>query len=85
MQAVALVTGDEFLVPYNLTIGIGDVLDYMWKLHISWTNFGLDFGFTKYAHFDDNYGIDFAVIASSTGHCYNFNMIDAYELFNLES
>ena len=80
MQAIALVTGDEFLVPFNLTIDTDDVLDFIQNLHTQWNQFG----YTRNAHFDDFYGIDFAVIAGSAGLCYNFTIIDANELFNLE-
>jgi hypothetical protein len=34
MQAIGLVTGDEFLVPFNLTIDTDDVLKYM--KHLTW-------------------------------------------------
>jgi hypothetical protein len=80
MQAIALVTGDEFLLQYNSTIDTEDVLDFMLELHTNWSQYG----FTKYAHFDDYYGIDFALVIGSAGFCYNFNMINAGELFNLE-
>jgi hypothetical protein len=80
MQAVALVTGDEFLVPFNLTIDTNDVLEYMENLLLVW-DLG---GFIKMANFDDFYGVDFALIVGPSGFCYNFNMIDADELFNLD-
>jgi hypothetical protein len=41
-------------------------------------------GFMKRANFDDFFGVDFARIIGSSGFCYNFNMIDADELFNLD-
>jgi hypothetical protein len=80
MQAIGLVTGDEFLVPFNLTIDTDDVLNYMVKLFLNWT----EAGFTRDAYFDDEYGINFAAFVGSTGFCYNFNLADADELFNLK-
>lgn len=80
MQAVGLVTGDEFLVPYNLTIDVVDVLDYIKNLTWNW----MDRKLFHVINFDDYYGIDFAEIVGSTGFCYNFNMIDADELFHLD-
>jgi hypothetical protein len=78
MQAVALVTGDEFLVPFNLTIETRDVLDYIENINYLWKSY------ENYATFDNLFGIDFASIIGSSGFCYNFNMIDADELFNLD-
>jgi hypothetical protein len=78
MQAVALVTGDEFLVPYNLTIEASDVLDYIAKLNYKWDLY------ENFATFDNFYGVDFAFIIGSSGFCYNFNIIDAEKLFNLD-
>jgi hypothetical protein len=80
MQAVALLTGDEFLVRYNLTIDAHDVLGYMHKLNYKWT----DKSFKKYTTFDDYYYIEFAYMVGPTGFCYNFNMIDADKLFDLK-
>jgi hypothetical protein len=80
MQAVALVTGDEFLVTYNLTIDIHDVLIYIHDLTFKWS----DTRTMKYATFDDFYGVDFAYMVGPTGFCYNFNMIDADKLFDLK-
>jgi hypothetical protein len=77
MQAIALVTGDEFLLPYNLTIGLEDVLDYIDSLNYKWDTYDND------ATFDDLYGIDFAYEIGSTGFCFNFNMVDADEIFQL--
>jgi hypothetical protein len=80
MQAVALVTGDEFLLSFNLTIDTEDVLDYLKKLHSNWQMRG----YMRLAHFDNFYGIDFALVVGSAGFCYNFNMIESADLFNLE-
>jgi hypothetical protein len=79
MQAVSLVTGDEFLIPYNLTIDTEDVLDYIRKLLLEWN----DNLVSKNADFDDKFGVDFAEVIGSSGFCYNFNMADANEIFNL--
>jgi hypothetical protein len=79
MQAVSLVTSDEFLIPYNLTINTEDVLHYIRKLLLEWN----DDNVTRNANFDHKYGIDFAEVIGSSGFCYNFNMADADEIFNL--
>jgi hypothetical protein len=77
MQAVALVTSDEFLVQYNLTIDTDDVIDYIRILSIDWTKT------TMTSYFDDLYGIDFAAIISPFGFCYNFNLVEAHRVFEL--
>jgi hypothetical protein len=79
MMSIALVTGDEFLLAYNLTIGAEDVLDYMKRLFVDWK----DTSVFKNAYFDDKDGINFAGIVGPTGFCYNFNLADAAKLFNL--
>jgi hypothetical protein len=79
MQAVVLVTGDEFLAQYNLTIDANDVLDYMSKLKFSWHT--SDNGYIAY--FDDFWGVDLAEISGPTGFCYNFNMLQAEDFFHL--
>jgi hypothetical protein len=78
MQAVALVTGDDFLVPFNLTIDTADVLSYIDKLSYKWDYWN------NFATFDDFFGIDFASMIGPAGFCFNFNMIDALELFHLD-
>jgi hypothetical protein len=80
MQAVGLVTGDEFLVPYNLTIDTEDTLEFMKKLLFPWKLKH----FIRHATFDEIFGIDFALIIASSGFCYNFNLINPEELFNLK-
>jgi hypothetical protein len=77
MQAVALVTGDEFLVPYNLTTDTVDVLDYIGSLNFNWDVREND------ATFDDYYGVDLAYVIGPAGFCFNFNMINAGKLFHL--
>jgi hypothetical protein len=79
MQAVSLVTNDEFLIPYNLTIDTKDVLYYIRKLLLEWK----DRYISRNAYFADKFGIDFAEVIGSSGFCYNFNMADANEIFNL--
>jgi hypothetical protein len=81
MQAVALVTGDEFLVQYNLTIDSSDVYDYMSELRFNWHKF--DHAYI--ASFDNYYGVDFAEIFGPTGFCYNFNMPEADDFFHLKT
>jgi hypothetical protein len=79
MQAIALVTGDKFLIPYNLTIDTGDVLDYMKALLLEW----FSKKFLRMADFDDNYGIDIAEIIGPSGFCYSFNIVDPEVILNL--
>jgi hypothetical protein len=81
MQAIALVTGDDFLVSYNLTIDTENVLNYLKNLLVPWD----EDSYVRKANFDDFYGVDFATTLGSTGFCYNFNMIDAQDLFNLDT
>jgi hypothetical protein len=78
MQAVALVTGDEFLVSFNLTIDTADVFDFIDQLNVDYDTY------ENYGIFDDYYGIDFARIIGPTGFCFNFNMITTAELFHLD-
>jgi hypothetical protein len=78
MQVVALVTGDEFLVPYNLTIDTEDVLVYINLLSKAYETY------QNFVTFDDYYGIDFARVIGSTGFCYNFNMVNASQLLRLD-
>lgn len=80
MQAVALVTGDEFLVSFNLTIDAEDVRDYIASLGYDWHE---NRHYTV-VNFDDQFGIDYAPIPGPSGLCYNFNMIKAEELFKQE-
>lgn len=80
MQAITLATGDKFLVQYNLTIDTSDVLDLLEMFLIDWN----DSNFGRIAFFDDEYGIDFAVIVGPSGLCYNFNLANPNELFNLK-
>jgi hypothetical protein len=79
MQAIGLVTNDDFLVPYNLSIETYDVLNYIKILTWDW-----DGAMMHTIHFDDYYGIDFAEIIGQSGFCYNFNMVNASDLFHLE-
>jgi hypothetical protein len=81
MQAIALATGDEFLVPFNLTIDAGDVLDYMAELRVKWYNPD----HSNFAFFDDYYGVHFAEIIGASGFCYNFNMPEAADLLHLNT
>jgi hypothetical protein len=81
MQAIGLATGDEFLIPFNLTIDAEDVLDYMAELRVKWYTPG----YTNFAFFDDYYGVEFAEITGASGFCYNFNMPEAAELLQLNA
>lgn len=79
MQVIALVTGDEFLLPYNLSIDTVDFHDYLSSLTYNWF-VEID---PNFAHFDNRYGIDFALIPGPLGLCYNFNIIESERLLNL--
>jgi acid-sensing ion channel, other len=76
---VALVTSDEFLADFNLTIDTADVLEYIRNLTWIWRGIGL-----PSIDFDDQYGIEFAQIVTPSGLCENFNLILANDLFNTE-
>jgi hypothetical protein len=78
MQAVALVTEDDFLVSYNLTIDKEDLLHFIELLSYDWNE---NERFARIS-FDDFYGVDFAPIPAPSGICYNFNMIDAEDLYH---
>jgi hypothetical protein len=78
MQAVALVTDDEFLAQFNMTIDAEDVVDYIRILSTEWTE-----SLVLTSYFDDYYGIDFAAILSPAGFCYNFNLVEAHRLFKI--
>jgi hypothetical protein len=80
MQMVSLVTGDDFLVQYNLTIDTEDFMGYLQNLTWEWHSFA----YSSFMGFDDFYRILFAEIVASSGICYNFNMVDAEELFHLD-
>jgi hypothetical protein len=77
MQAVALVTGDEFLVPYNLTIDIGDVDKYMDKLSWMWYTTMQNIGFDGYR------GVRFATILGHSGYCQSFNIVALSDIFRV--
>jgi hypothetical protein len=80
MQAIALVTGDEFLVPFNVTIDISDFLTYILRLTWKWNTHD----FAQVFFFNDYFSVDFAPIIGPSGYCFNFNMVDPGKLFNLE-
>jgi hypothetical protein len=81
MQAVALVTGDELLVPLiTQSIDTEDVLTFIDRLKYDFNLYEK----SSYVTFDDQYGVDFAPMFGPSGVCYNFNMIHAHELFHLD-
>jgi hypothetical protein len=79
MQAVALVTGDEFLVPYNLTIDTGNLEYILYEL--SWSWFENQY---QIISFDDIYGVHFYQNHGLFGTCYIFNIIAYDKIFNQE-
>lgn len=79
MQAVALVTGDEFLSAYNLTIHLDSISDIMNNLGWKWYQ-----RLVQNIGFDDFYGIAFAPILGHSGFCFTFNIIKPEEIFYLE-
>jgi hypothetical protein len=79
MQAVAIVTGDEFLVSYNITIDTKNVERHINNLVWNWQ--------TDQPHgigFDDLYGVRFAKILGSSGFCFTFNIVPPDKIFYLE-
>lgn len=82
MQAIALILNDDFLLSYNLSIDVSDVIDYIRNLTWKWAK--KDSGIYQEADFDDYFGINFAEIIGPYGFCYTFNIIDAEDLFHLE-
>jgi hypothetical protein len=89
MQAIELITNDDFLAQYNLTIDTSDVVDYMRKAIRVWTlefqkrikDFG---GYDHEMQFANQFGVYLAEILTSRGFCFSFNVVDAQELFRLE-
>jgi hypothetical protein len=83
MQATALVTGDEFLLNYNIDIDASDVTDYIlnltwdWSAHRSYRN-----KFT-HIHFDDYWTVYFSELITPYGFCYTFNNPDPDQFYNL--
>jgi len=80
MQAIALVTNDKFLLDYNISIDASDVVDYMHKLERQW--FGK--GFQPAVYFLERYAVNYTKVISHRGICYDFNIVDASELFHLD-
>lgn len=80
IQAIGLVTSDDFLARYNLTVETDDVLGYIKNLTWDWNSRKL----IHMIHFDDHYGIDFAEMIGPTGFCYNFNMVEAWKILYLD-
>jgi hypothetical protein len=77
MQAVSLVTGDEFLVPFNLTIDTEDVLETVQDLCWIWYE-----RLTQHLGFDDFYGVNLVPLIGSSGYCFTFNIVEPDELFH---
>lgn len=80
MQAVALMTGDDFLLSFNLTIDTSDVLVYIKDLAYNWTEHGVN----NEMFFDDHYQTTFAPIVGPSGICFNFNMVNSSRLFHMD-
>jgi hypothetical protein len=79
MQAVALVTGDEFLVQFNLTIDAVNMDDFLYELTWKWEK-----DINQRIGFDDFYGARFRQILSFSGMCFTFNVAAIEEILNLE-
>jgi hypothetical protein len=79
--AVALATGDEFFVAYNLSIDTNEIMLSINRLNFIWEQ---EQKRLRYGIFLDAYVIDFAAMAGASGICYNFNMINAADLYHLE-
>lgn len=89
MQAIELMTHDDFLLQYNISIDTSDVVDYMRKAIRVWT---LDHEvyiskFGEYYHkmsFKNLFFVELAEILTSRGFCYSFNIADASQVIKLE-
>jgi hypothetical protein len=77
MQALTLATGDEFLVPYNLTIDTENLEYYLQELAWSWYE-----NQYQIISFDDIYGVHFYRNFGLSGMCYTFNIIAFDKIFN---
>jgi hypothetical protein len=80
MQAIALATGDEFLVPYNLTIEVGNIRNELVDLNWYWYNKYLPNNIA----FDDLFSVIFTSNLGFSGICYTFNIVKFEEIFFIE-
>jgi hypothetical protein len=86
MQAIALITGDELLLNYNVDIETHDVINYMRNLTWKWAYMEekKELKTTLSVYFDDKYGAAFTEVITPYGICYTFNNPDAQQFFNLQ-
>jgi len=82
MQAIALVTNDKFLLNYNITIDTNDVIDYIQKLNRTFYNFSE--GYNPVLLFLEQFAINFTNVISHHGVCFDFNIVNASQLFHLD-
>lgn len=86
MQAIGLMTKDDFLVSYNVSIDASDVVDYILQLERYWHRNSIDdeFTFANQMDFSNKFSADMAKIVTPWGVCYTFNVVDAEKLFFLD-
>jgi hypothetical protein len=80
MQAVALVTGDEFLTSYNVSIPTEDLIEYLASIVFQYDLKDME----RYSHFDDRYRGELTPVLGPSGYCYNFNMAPSKQILNLD-
>jgi hypothetical protein len=89
MQAIELVTNDDFLAQFNLTIDTSDVVDYMRLARREWYiedgKFIRPLG--RFAHefyFMERNKAKVHEVLTSRGFCYSFNIAPPSEVLQLE-
>lgn len=94
MQAIELITKDNFLEQFNISIDTSDIMYYMKKAMHVWFDSDYyenyeDFEEKEYTYYNEihfmyRFQVEFAEIITSKGFCYSFNIGDASNLFHLE-
>jgi hypothetical protein len=82
MQATALVTGDEFLLKYNIEIDASDVYEHF--LVYNFEHRSSDGHLAGIIHFDDRWGANLAKLYTAIGPCFTFNNLNADQFYNLD-
>lgn len=75
------------MLQFNVTIDTTDIIDNIIELKAIWNyeNWNKERGMHHHQlEFADEWGVDLAEILTPWGFCYNFNIIDAKDLFNIE-
>jgi hypothetical protein len=84
MQATALVTGDEFLLNYNIDIDASDVTDYILNLTWDWSGIRTKIYKHSFLHYDDYWTVYFSEVITPYGYCYTFNNPDPDKFYRLD-